>query len=356
MITKISMKNVASYKDETILETNKRINLIYGLNGAGKTQISKFLANQEDENFKDCNIKGLSNEEILVYNQDFIEKNFYDTDKQQGIFTLSEENISVKQEIENLQKELMELKSRQDKIKGELEEKQEGITKIESDFRDSVWKIKQNHSDNFKDFFEGNMGSKESFLNFIKLKIEEVLSPNLLQQNSNLEELKKQYNILTDTSQARLENIHEISNVEFTNIEDNSIFNETIVGNENIIIADLIKKLGNGDWVKEGFDKYILQDSQTCPFCQNNTITQEFKNYLENYFDKTYEEKIQEIKKLNNDYEKLLLNIPSIETFYRMDISDNEDLKFEKLYSQVKSKLKKILKKLKKKLKSLAKK
>ncbi|MGW68010.1 hypothetical protein EBK63_08765, partial [Campylobacter jejuni] len=35
MITKISMKNVASYKDETTLETNKRINLIYGLNGAG---------------------------------------------------------------------------------------------------------------------------------------------------------------------------------------------------------------------------------------------------------------------------------------------------------------------------------
>ena len=128
------------------------------------------------------------------------------------------------------------------------------------------------------------MGSKESFLNFIKLKIEEVLSPNLLQQNSNLEELKKQYNILTDTSQARLENIHEISNVEFTNIEDNSIFNETIVGNENIIIADLIKKLGNEDWVKKGFDKYILQDSKICPFCQKDTITQEFKNYLENYF------------------------------------------------------------------------
>ena len=351
MITKISMKNVASYKDETTLETNKRINLIYGLNGAGKTQISKFLANQEDENFKDCNIEGLSNEEILVYNQDFIEKNFYDTDKQQGIFTLSEENISVKQEIENLQKELMELKSSQDKIKGELEEKQKGIEKIESDFKESIWKIKQNHSDNFKDFFEGKMGSKESFLKFIEPKIKEVLSPN-----SNLEELKKQYNILTDTSQARLENIHEISNVEFTNIEDNSIFNETIVGNENIIIADLIKKLGNGDWVKEGFDKYILQDSQTCPFCQNNTITQEFKNYLENYFDKTYEEKIQEIKKLNNDYEKLFSNIPSIEIFYRGDILDNKDFEFEKLYSQVKSKLEENIRKIQEKIKEPGKK
>lgn len=29
MITKISMKNVASYKNETTLETKKRINLIF---------------------------------------------------------------------------------------------------------------------------------------------------------------------------------------------------------------------------------------------------------------------------------------------------------------------------------------
>ncbi|EMD0006143.1 AAA family ATPase, partial [Campylobacter upsaliensis] len=130
MITKISMKNVASYKNETTLETKKRINLIYGLNGVGKTQISKFLANQEDQNFKDCKIEGLSNEQqILVYNQDFIQKNFYDTDKQQGIFTLSEENISVKKEIENLQKELMGLKSSQDENERKLKEKQENIIK-----------------------------------------------------------------------------------------------------------------------------------------------------------------------------------------------------------------------------------
>ncbi|HDZ4944389.1 TPA: AAA family ATPase, partial [Campylobacter jejuni] len=130
MITKISMKNIASYKDETSLETNKRINLIYGLNGIGKTQISKFLANQKDEKFKDCKIKGLSDEEILVYNQDFIDEHFYDTDRQKGIFTLSEENISIKQEIEKLQEELMGLKSNQGENERKLKEKQEEIIKI----------------------------------------------------------------------------------------------------------------------------------------------------------------------------------------------------------------------------------
>ncbi|EOI9425638.1 AAA family ATPase, partial [Campylobacter jejuni] len=127
------------------------------------------------------------------------------------------------------------------------------------------------------------MGSKESFLNFIKSKIGEVLSLDVINQNINLEELKKQYNILTDATQVKLENINEIPNIEFKNIENNLMFNEIIVGNQDSVIANLIKKLGNEDWVKDGFDKYVLQDSQTCPFCQSNTITTEFKSYLENY-------------------------------------------------------------------------
>lgn len=356
MITKISMKNVASYKDETTLETNKRINLIYGLNGTGKTQISKFLANQGDEKFRDCKIEGLNNEKILVYNQDFIEKNFYNTDKQQGIFTLSEENITIKQEIEKLQEELIGLKSSQNENEGKLKEKQEDIIKIENDFKEDIWKIKQNHSGNFKDFFEGKMGSKESFLNFIKSKIGEVLSLDVINQNMNLEELKKQYTFLTDTTQVKLKNINEIPNTEFKNIENNSIFNEIIVGNQNSVIADLIKKLENEDWVKTGFDKYVSQDSQTCPFCQEDTITQEFRGYLESYFDKTYDEKIQKIKKLSGNYNSLLSAIPSIETFYRGDILDDKDLEFEKLYSQVTSKLQENIRKIQEKIKEPSKK
>ncbi|EAJ5781926.1 hypothetical protein C7L42_01620, partial [Campylobacter coli] len=124
----------------------------------------------------------------------------------------------------------------------------------------------------------------------------------------------------------------------------------------NSVIADLIKKLENEDWVKDGFDKYVLQDSQTCPFCQKDTITQEFKSYLENYFDKTYEERIKEVEKLNDDYKNLLSKIPSIETFYRGDILDDKDLEFEKLYSQVTSKLQENIRKIQEKIKEPSKK
>ena len=355
MITKILMENAASYKNAAILETDKRINLIYGLNGTGKTQISKFLADQNNGSFQDCKIEGLSNEKILVYNQDFIDENFYNTDRQQGIFTLSKENANAKQEIENLQKGLEKLKVNQDKKEKELKEKQGEINKIENDCKNSIWEIKQSHYGDFKRFFKG-ISKREPYFEFITPKIEEALSLEITNQNINLDELKKQYDILTDTTQAKLENVNEISNIGFNNIENNAIFNEVIIGNQDSVVANLINNLGNGDWVKTGLDKYVSQDSQTCPFCQKDTITQEFRGYLESYFDKTYEDKIKEIEKLNDDYKNLLSNMPSIETFYRGDILDDKDLEFEKIYSQVTSKLQENIRKIKEKIKEPSKK
>ena len=43
MITKINLNNVASYKSLTALETDKKVNLIYGLNGTGKSTLSNYL-------------------------------------------------------------------------------------------------------------------------------------------------------------------------------------------------------------------------------------------------------------------------------------------------------------------------
>ena len=39
MISKIVLKEVASYRKEAVLETDKKVNLIYGLNGTGVKSI-----------------------------------------------------------------------------------------------------------------------------------------------------------------------------------------------------------------------------------------------------------------------------------------------------------------------------
>ena len=100
MITKIKLNNVASYKSLTVLETNKKINLIYGLNGTGKSTLSNYLHQYTDENYKSCSVEGLNNDnEILVYNQTFILETFFEAENLKGIFTLSKENKEAETKI-----------------------------------------------------------------------------------------------------------------------------------------------------------------------------------------------------------------------------------------------------------------
>lgn len=104
----------------------------------------------------------------------------------------------------------------------------------------------------------------------------------------------------------------EISFIEQSkNIENHFIFSKQIVGNENSTVSQLIKELGNSDWVKAGYEKYLSPESsgnvETCPFCQEKTISDIFRKNIQNYFNESYEKDIQQLKKLSEDYSKLTI-------------------------------------------------
>jgi wobble nucleotide-excising tRNase len=64
----------------------------------------------------------------------------------------------------------------------------------------------------------------------------------------------------------------------FNDIESNPIWKKIIIGKSDVDIANLIQKLNMNDWVNQG--KKYLQENETCPFCQQETITNDFKNQL----------------------------------------------------------------------------
>ena len=103
MIRKVNLK-CASYKELATLETDKKINLIYGLNGSGKSTFSEYLRKigYADEKFANCSIEtdNVENkselsldEKILVYNQKWVNEAFYENPTLKGIFSLSKENV-----------------------------------------------------------------------------------------------------------------------------------------------------------------------------------------------------------------------------------------------------------------------
>lgn len=104
MITKLTISNVASYKQGSSILTDKKHNLFYGLNGTGKSTISNYLYDINNPLYSSCSIDGLeTGDKILVYNAQFVRDNFYETNDIPGIFTLNKENKKAQQTIKENQ-------------------------------------------------------------------------------------------------------------------------------------------------------------------------------------------------------------------------------------------------------------
>ncbi|HCU2314618.1 TPA: AAA family ATPase, partial [Klebsiella aerogenes] len=97
----LRLKNITSYSKEnfTTINLSKKINIIYGQNGAGKSTISNYFYNMRDTCFDECECTLIEHYRPFVYNTKFIEENFYNTNEQKGVFTLSKENAEIEKEI-----------------------------------------------------------------------------------------------------------------------------------------------------------------------------------------------------------------------------------------------------------------
>ncbi len=303
MIESISIKDVASYDNEgVVINDLKKINFIYGANASGKTTISNFIYDNSDAKFSACSLNwqnGLPMD-VLVYNKGFRERNF-GKGKLSGIFTLGEATTEQIKEIEEKREELK-------KTKAEGIQKSETLKKIkvdkealENDFRETTWvKIYKKYEDNFKEAFTG-VQTKEKFKN----KILEESKTNIVDLQT-LDILRDKAKTIFDQQPEEIQPIVQISFDKILEIESNGIWEKIIVGKADVDIAKLIQRLNINDWVNQGRD-YIQEN--ICPFCQQQTITADFKTQLEKFFDETYLKDIETLKELKQEYTSLIQNI-----------------------------------------------
>ncbi len=303
-ISQIVLKNAATFgESEASFEDLNSINFIYGANGSGKTTTSSFLKNlaenRIEDKFANSEIKWHNGEslKIEVYNKQFKEEQFRNS-QVKCIFTLGKktnenlENIESKKESINKKNEK---KIKNEKILQDLTQEKE---KTEKDFTDSCWeKLYKKNEEDFKETLEG-FKRKEKF----KEKILEKFKNNGHNESEivKLEELKENIRIVFSKNQTELVPL-ECNLTDFDSIENHSIWEQKIVGSGDVAIADLIKKLSSEDWVAQGRE-YLLKDGNACPFCQQKTITEEFKKQLESYFDTSYQESTETIKEKMEDY------------------------------------------------------
>ncbi|ATA73049.1 hypothetical protein CGC49_07015 [Capnocytophaga sp. H4358] len=316
MITKISIDKVASYKKPTVLETDKKINLIYGLNGTGKSTLSDYLYKKTDEEYKNCSIEGLGeNHEILVYNQSFIQDNFFEVENLKGIFTLSEENKEAETKISDARKEIEKLKNQKTEKEKELSNEEKEIAQKYETAKNTIWKIKTDYSggDRVLEFcLGGYKGSKDNLFEHII-----SLSKPTIKPTKSIDDLKNKLQSISGDNAQKYSNLPQIT-FSPQNIETEKLLSKQIVGNENSSISELIKQLGNADWIKSGL-QYLpekqIQENSICPFCQEKTISNELIENIKNYFDASYEADINYLNTFLEEYSNGILSIPNKATF-----------------------------------------
>jgi wobble nucleotide-excising tRNase len=315
MISKISIQNIASYKTATILATDKKVNVVYGLNGSGKSTLSNYLYQPEAPEYHGCSVDMAKDTSLYVYNQRFIEENFYEADNLKGIFSLSKENKDIEKAINEAQAELNTQVHVEEKEQQVASDEKAVLSANRSRAFDVTWNIKQEFTGGdrvLEGFLDGLKGNKETLYTHLSSLTKPAEKPNtdISKLKAGVEALKgdaaQQYSTL---------NLLEFDEHE---VELDPIFEEAIVGNTNSSVSALIEKMKNSDWVKKGLvylEPPSENEASACPFCQENTISQELAEQIENYFDESYSSSIDKIESLLSRYSTALEQLTSLDTY-----------------------------------------
>jgi wobble nucleotide-excising tRNase len=288
MIESIKLSEIASFKGPTAtLEDLKSINFIYGSNGSGKTTISRVIADPPGNPKCAIDWKGGTPIQTLVYNRDFVERNFNPSTELKGVFTLGENQAETLEKIKLSRSELDVLLNKiqilSQTLRGDdgMGGKRGELATLENALKEKCWAQKQKHDANLHGAFEGYRGSSEKF----KGKVLQELSTNTSTLIPQVDLEKKCDSVFGSTPSIE-PSVPAIDTKMLLAHETNPILKKRVIGKEDVDIAAMIRKLGNSDWVRQGRSYFEINEN-TCPFCQQRT-NEEFAKSLEAYFDETF--------------------------------------------------------------------
>ena len=309
-----------SYKADSTLQNFNRYNLFYGWNGSGKTTISKLFRMIETKKIPDeyntvkfnieinsqkYNEKNLQNinENIFVFNEEFVNENINWDEKINKILLLSADKVEDSKEYNSLKEEINgNEETNTIGLRTIYEEENDKLNRELKEIEDLYSKIAKN----VKNIFQTIDPSDKEYNTLNRTKIQ-----NIFDTTEELDEILK-YNL----EKTEVDNLilslntekKEIIKYKKMNIDKNKFINLFSKIKESllkIVTAKVIERLKqNSDistWVNQGLKLKKKYKNEVCEFC-GNIISSERINELENHFN-------DEVDKIKNELETLSIEL-----------------------------------------------
>lgn len=327
MITEITMNGVASYKQAAHIPNLKKFNLFYGLNGTGKSTLSKYLAVCTDPNdeYKNCSYKTDDPDiEVFVYNQNFVKAHFQENPQQQGIFTLDKANTEALTAITSARQKINQLTTKKNPFVEQIESLKKKQESEGAKLIDVLWEERQVHSKTILHKCLDGSGKKQS--NYDKVLGAEICSVKVEDVAAEFERLANDLTELSDSSAEKKVNYFLLGE-NLGSLETNSLLNQKIVGAEDSYLSDIVSKLSHQDWITQGIKSYIDQ-TDDCPFCARS-MDQELKTKIKSFINTNYQIKLSELESVKVAYIEKKKVIEQKLRFYKDDLTliKNSELK-----------------------------
>ena len=302
MIEKIEIAGCASYG--AVIEAMdglSQFNYVYGPNGAGKTTVSRIIA--DASGFPSCVIQWRTGTklETLVYNRDFIDRNFNSSTDLKGIFTLGEKDVETQNKIAVAKTEVDTLRQQIEGLKNTLEGtdgtggKRGELAAIEQKFQNACWELKKKHDKELQGALTGYRNSAEKFKEKLLAECKNIPATILSQS-----ELETKARTVFGPSLAIAQELTVLDDAAFLGWHSNTILKKRVIGKSDVDIAGMIQKLGNSDWVKQGIPYFEINDEH-CPFCQQKAPNRLAASLAE-YFDESFSKDSAAISALEAGY------------------------------------------------------
>lgn len=265
------------------------INFLFGNNGSGKSTIAKVIKEKSPSKLVWEVGRTADDFDLLVYNEEFIKKNIASYDGMPGVFTISEQNHTIQQQIDDATRQLGIAQTSFIQVSTKLGEQEELMKKLYDTFQNICWE----KTKDFRKAVSAAMDGKKTKDGFTKALLAEK-TPTEYDEATLISMCEAAFNSDAMT-------YPEMSLGDASTLVTSPLLAKKIMSSGDSPFATFMKAINATNWVRQGHENFHATAGDKCPYCQR-TFDDDFEAKLAQCFDAEYEADIAALNSYKANY------------------------------------------------------